>query len=61
MPMQPDGTKVFDPSWWSRTALPDMSYVQELSAAVLDLYDTEAPGRLERRAATLVASLERFD
>jgi hypothetical protein len=38
-----------------------MSYVQELLAAVLDLYDTKAPGRLERRAATLVVSLQRFD
>ena len=61
-PLQPNGTVAFDPSWWSGTALPDLSYVHdELSAAVLDLYDTEAPGRLEQRAAALVAKLRRFD
>jgi hypothetical protein len=61
-PVQPDGTIAFDPKWWMGTTLPDLDYVhKELSAAVLDLYDTDAPGTLEARAASLVARLHRFE
>lgn len=28
-PTQPDGSVSFDPSWWSGTALPDLSYVHD--------------------------------
>jgi hypothetical protein len=60
-PVQPDGTIAFDPTWWTGTALPDLDYVHdELSAAVLDVYDTDAPGILELRADALVTRLRRF-
>jgi len=60
-PLGADGRIVFDPTWWPETALKDLLFVQdELSTAVLDLYDTERPGVLETRAAGLVDHFKRI-
>lgn len=60
-PLGTDGRVAFDPSWWPETALKDLLFVQdELSTAVLDLYDTQRPGVLETRAADLVDHLKRI-
>jgi hypothetical protein len=55
-----DGRLAYDPTWWLGTALADLCYVHdELSGEVLDLYDRDRPGALERRAAALTAELYR--
>lgn len=44
----------FRPRYWSRQDVQDLLWLQdELSDDLFDIYDTWAPGRLERRVATL--------
>jgi hypothetical protein len=65
-PMQarwtPDGSGSlrYDTTWWTATALDDLIYVQdELSGALLDLYDRHGGHYLEHRAAALRDQLRR--
>jgi hypothetical protein len=60
-PVLDDGRIAFDPRWWNASALADLCFVHdELSGAVLDLYDRDMPGALERRAAALASELHRL-
>ena len=50
----------YDATWWTPDKLSDLVWLQEeLSGEVLDLYDTEAPERLRRRADVLTERLWR--
>jgi hypothetical protein len=57
-PVLSDGRIAFDPCWWDAASLADLCFVHdELSGAVLDVYDRDMPGALERRAGALAAEL----
>jgi hypothetical protein len=57
-PVLSDGMIAFDPRWWNASSLADLCFIHdELSGAVLDLYDRDMPGALERRAGALAAAL----
>lgn len=57
-PVVDDGRIAFDPRWWNASSLTDLCFIHdELSGAVLDLYDRDMPGALELRSGALVAKL----
>lgn len=60
-PLLDDGRIAFDPRWCDANNLTDLCFIHdELSGAVLDLYDRDLPGALERRAGALVNEMQRL-